>query len=120
MYYIVVRLIHLIEELLLYKIYLQNASGVHILATTGNDEGVILRLCTAVIETFVEFQNVIKGETSRSIHGGNIPPTTCYVMNYMKSMVDFNKTITYLLPEADITTLILGWLLRNNLFVIPL
>lgn len=60
--------------------------------------GVLNGLGEAAVGTFVEFENAVKGESSkRPIQGGEIHPLTRYVMNYMKLLVDYSDSLNVLL-----------------------
>lgn len=67
-----------------------------------NEVKVVLSgLGEAAIGTFVEFENAVKGESSRrALQGGEIHPVTRYVMNYIKLLVDYSDTLNSLLPNS--------------------
>ncbi|KAK6924682.1 Exocyst complex subunit Exo70, C-terminal [Dillenia turbinata] len=63
--------------------------------------GVLAALGEAAKGTFVEFENAVKGESSRkAIQGAEIHPLTRYVMNYVRLLVDYSQTLNALL-ESD-------------------
>lgn len=63
-------------------------------------EGILTRLGEAAKGTFVEFENAIQRETSKTaIPGGAIHPLTRYVMNYIKFLFDYTDTLKQLLDE---------------------
>ncbi|XP_031116164.1 exocyst complex component EXO70B1 [Ipomoea triloba] len=65
-------------------------------------KGVLDGLGEAAIGTFVEFENAVRGEASRTpIQGAEIHPLTRYVMNYVKLLVDYSNTINDLLPSVE-------------------
>nr|GEW25741.1 exocyst complex component EXO70B1-like [Tanacetum cinerariifolium] len=64
-------------------------------------KGVLSGMGMAGVGTFVEFENAVKGESSRAIQGGDIHPITRYVMNYLKLLVDYSDTLNTLLPNND-------------------
>ncbi|CAH9112830.1 unnamed protein product [Cuscuta europaea] len=65
-------------------------------------KGVLDGLGEAAIGTFVEFENAVKGEASKTpIQGGEIHPLTRYVMNYVKLLVDYSNTINELLHNVE-------------------
>ncbi|GJX81540.1 exocyst complex component EXO70B1 [Tanacetum coccineum] len=64
-------------------------------------KGVLSGMGMAGVGTFVEFENAVKGESSRDIQGGDINPITRYVMNYLKLLVDYSDTLNTLLPNND-------------------
>lgn len=50
--------------------------------------------------TFEEFENAVKGESSRKpMQSGEIHPVTRYVMNYVKLLVDYSDTLNLLLED---------------------
>ncbi|KAL3631706.1 hypothetical protein CASFOL_024690 [Castilleja foliolosa] len=76
-------------------------------------EGVLGGLGEAAIGTFVEFENAVKGETSRKpIQNGEIHPLARYVMNYAKLLVDYGDTINLLLENVKVES---GHPVRENL-----
>lgn len=67
----------------------------------GEVRAVLAGLGEAARGTFIEFENAVKGETSKKpIQGGEIHPLTRYVLNYVKLLVDYSKTLNSLL-ESD-------------------
>lgn len=68
-----------------------------------NEVKVVLSgLGEAAIGTFVEFENAVKGESSRrALQSGEIHPVTRYVMNYIKLLVDYSDTLNTLLPNSQ-------------------
>lgn len=51
--------------------------------------------------TLAEFENAVRGETSRkATHGGEIHPLTRYVMNYLKLLVDYSDSLNMLLKSG--------------------
>nr|XP_043608668.1 exocyst complex component EXO70B1-like [Erigeron canadensis] len=64
-------------------------------------KGVLSGLGMAAVGTFVEFENAVKGESSRAAQGGDLHPITRYVMNYLKLLVDYSETLNTLLPKGD-------------------
>lgn len=64
-------------------------------------KGVLNGLGMAAVGTFVEFENAVKAENSRAIHGGDIHPITRYVMNYLRLLVDYSETLNSLLPSNE-------------------
>ncbi|KAK6920530.1 Exocyst complex subunit Exo70, C-terminal [Dillenia turbinata] len=63
--------------------------------------GVLAALDEAARGTFVEFENAVKGESSKkAIQGAEIHPLTRYVMNYVRLLVDYSETLNALL-ECD-------------------
>ncbi|MBA0707857.1 hypothetical protein Golax_019866 [Gossypium laxum] len=64
-------------------------------------KGVLSGLGEAAKGTFVEFENAVKSEASKKpMQNGEIHPLTRYVMNYVKLLVDYSKTLNLLL-ESD-------------------
>ncbi|KAG8496515.1 hypothetical protein CXB51_008984 [Gossypium anomalum] len=64
-------------------------------------KGVLSGLGDAAKGTFVEFENAVKSEASKKpMQNGEIHPLTRYVMNYVKLLVDYSKTLNLLL-ESD-------------------
>eukprot|EP01018_Ginkgo_biloba_P014354 Gb_10562 [translate_table: standard] len=62
--------------------------------------GIFMRLGEAAKGTFVEFENAIQRETSRTpIPGGAIHPLTRYVMNYIRFLFDYTDTLKQLIDE---------------------
>ncbi|KAK1407180.1 hypothetical protein QVD17_38793 [Tagetes erecta] len=64
-------------------------------------KGVCSSLGMAAVGTFVEFENAVKGESSRAVLNGDIHPITRYVMNYLKLLADYSDTLNTLLPKDD-------------------
>ncbi|VFQ90528.1 unnamed protein product [Cuscuta campestris] len=65
-------------------------------------KGVLDGLGEAAIGTFVEFENAVQGEASKTpIQGGEIHPLTRYVMNYLIYLVDYSNTINELLSNVE-------------------
>lgn len=63
-------------------------------------DGILTRLGEAAKGTFVEFENAIQRETSKTpIPGGAIHPLTRYVMNYIKFLFDYTDTLQQLIDE---------------------
>ncbi|KAJ4835217.1 hypothetical protein Tsubulata_021044 [Turnera subulata] len=63
---------------------------------------VLARLGAAAKGTFAEFENAVRGESSRKpMLGGEIHPLTRYVMNYIKLVVDYSETLNSLLEDED-------------------
>ncbi|TYH24176.1 hypothetical protein ES288_A03G070400v1 [Gossypium darwinii] len=64
-------------------------------------KGVLSGLGDAAKGTFEEFENAVKSEASKKpMQNGEIHPLTRYVMNYVKLLVDYSKTLNLLL-ESD-------------------
>ncbi|GLJ15821.1 hypothetical protein SUGI_0260940 [Cryptomeria japonica] len=62
--------------------------------------GILRRLGEAVKGTFVEFENAIQRETSRTpIPGGAVHPLTRYVMNYIRFLFDYTDTLKHLIAN---------------------
>ncbi|CAM8962524.1 unnamed protein product [Rhodiola kirilowii] len=56
----------------------------------------------AAMGTFEEFENAVKGETSRKpTLGGEIHPLSRYVMNYAKLLVDYSDTLNSLFDDRS-------------------
>ncbi|XP_006645246.1 exocyst complex component EXO70B1-like [Oryza brachyantha] len=65
-------------------------------------EGILVRLGDAVRGTVAEFANAIQGETSRRpLPGGEIHPLTRYVMNYVRLLADYSRSLNQLLVDWD-------------------
>lgn len=65
-------------------------------------KGVLTGLGEAAIGTFVEFENAVKGETSKKpIQGGEIHPMCRYVMNYVKLLVDYSDLLNGILVNLE-------------------
>ncbi|KAG8078900.1 hypothetical protein GUJ93_ZPchr0007g4375 [Zizania palustris] len=65
-------------------------------------EGILMRLGDAVRGTVAEFANAIQGETSRrALPGGEIHPLTRYVMNYVRLLADYSRSLNHLLEDSD-------------------
>ncbi|KAK9277963.1 hypothetical protein L1049_027520 [Liquidambar formosana] len=65
-------------------------------------KGVLAGLGEAAEGTFVEFENDVRGESSRRpTQGGEIHPLTRYVMNYVKLLVDYSDSLNLLLKSSD-------------------
>ncbi|KAL5229170.1 hypothetical protein ABZP36_017435 [Zizania latifolia] len=65
-------------------------------------EGILARLGDAVRGTVAEFANAIQGETSRrALPGGEIHPLTRYVMNYVRLLADYSRSLNHLLEDWD-------------------
>ncbi|XP_050380891.1 exocyst complex component EXO70E2 [Argentina anserina] len=63
---------------------------------------VLLRLGDSVKATVIEFQNAIASNPSTSpVSGGGIHPLTRYVMNYMRTLIDYGPTLDLLLKDCD-------------------
>ncbi|XP_050223780.1 exocyst complex component EXO70B1 [Mercurialis annua] len=63
---------------------------------------VLAGLGEAAKGTFVEFENAVKGETSKKpMLNGEIHPLTRYVMNYVKLLVDYSGTLNSLLEDDE-------------------
>uniref|UniRef100_A0A0E0N6X0 Exocyst subunit Exo70 family protein n=1 Tax=Oryza rufipogon TaxID=4529 RepID=A0A0E0N6X0_ORYRU len=64
--------------------------------------GILMRLGDAVRGTVAEFANAIQGETSRrALPGGEIHPLTRYVMNYVRLLADYSRSLNQLLEDWD-------------------
>ncbi|KAH9291438.1 hypothetical protein KI387_043372 [Taxus chinensis] len=64
--------------------------------------GILTRLGEAAKGTFLEFENAIQTETSRTpIPGGAIHPLTRYVMNYIRFLFDYTDTLKHLLIDEE-------------------
>ncbi|XP_010929780.1 exocyst complex component EXO70B1-like [Elaeis guineensis] len=67
----------------------------------GEAEGILRRLGDAVRGTLLEFENAVKGESSRKpMQAGDIHPLTRYVMNYVRLLVDYSDTLDLLLEDG--------------------
>ncbi|XP_017236139.1 LOW QUALITY PROTEIN: exocyst complex component EXO70A1 [Daucus carota subsp. sativus] len=65
-------------------------------------KGVLTGLGEAAIGTFAEFENAVKGETSKKpIQGGEIHPMCRYVMNYVKLLVDYSDSLNGILENFE-------------------
>lgn len=65
-------------------------------------KGVLTGLGEAAVGTFVEFENAVKGETSKKpIQGGEIHPMCRYVMNYVKLLVDYSDSLNGILENFE-------------------
>ncbi|EEF51795.1 exocyst complex component EXO70B1 [Ricinus communis] len=65
-------------------------------------KGVLAGLGLAAKGTFMEFENAVKGETSKKpMLNGEIHPLTRYVMNYVKLLVDYSDTLNSLLEDDE-------------------
>lgn len=63
-------------------------------------DGILTRLGEAAKGTFVEFENAIQRDTSKTpIPGGAIHPLTRYVMNYIKFLFDYTDILKQLIDE---------------------
>ncbi|CAI9113371.1 OLC1v1013956C1 [Oldenlandia corymbosa var. corymbosa] len=66
-------------------------------------QGVLDNLAEAAIGTCLEFENAVKGETSRRpIQNGDIHPLTRYVMNYVYFLVDYSSIFNRLLENTRV------------------
>ncbi|KAF4361627.1 hypothetical protein CsatB_018279 [Cannabis sativa] len=64
--------------------------------------GVLGALGDAARGTFCEFENAVQNEASRKpMLSGEIHPLARYVMNYVRLLVDYSKTLNFLLEDAD-------------------
>ncbi|KAK8943961.1 hypothetical protein KSP40_PGU000765 [Platanthera guangdongensis] len=69
----------------------------------GEAEGILRRLGDSVRGTFMEFAKNVQKEVSRKpLSGGEIHPLTRYVMNYVKLLVDYSKTLDVLLDGENV------------------
>lgn len=65
-------------------------------------DGILTRLGEAAKGTFVEFENAIQRDTSKTpIPGGAIHPLTRYVMNYIKFLFDYTDIFKQLIDEKN-------------------
>lgn len=65
-------------------------------------DGILTRLGEAAKGTFVEFENAIQRDTSKTpIPGGAIHPLTRYVMNYIKFLFDYTDILKQLIDERN-------------------
>lgn len=65
-------------------------------------KGVLSRLGEAAKGTFVEFENAVRSETSKkTMLNAEIHPLTRYVMNYLRLLVVYSKTLDELLEGED-------------------
>lgn len=63
---------------------------------------VLMRLSESVRGIFAEFKHAIrKNTTTTPFAGGGVHPLTKYVMNYLKTLVDYGETINLLLRSKD-------------------
>lgn len=69
----------------------------------GEADGILRRLGDSVRGTFMEFaKNVQKEVSKKPLPGGEIHPLTRYVMNYIKLLVDYSKTLDLLLDGENV------------------
>lgn len=70
---------------------------------TGEAGGVLAALGDAARGTFCEFEKAVQSESSKKpMHSGEIHPLARYVMNYVRLLVDYSKTLNSLLQiESD-------------------
>ncbi|XP_038877265.1 exocyst complex component EXO70B1-like [Benincasa hispida] len=65
--------------------------------------GVLSGLGEAATGTFVEFENAIENENSKkAMQNAEIHPLIRYVMNYVRLLVDYSKTINSLLEDDEV------------------
>jgi len=63
---------------------------------------VLLRLSKSVRGIFAEFKNAIRKNTSTTpFAGGGVHPLTKYVMNYIRTLVDYSDTLNLLLKSDE-------------------
>ncbi|XP_010906146.1 exocyst complex component EXO70E2 [Elaeis guineensis] len=63
---------------------------------------VLLRLSESVRGSFMKFKYAIQSNTSTTpFAGGRVHPLTKYVMNYIKALADYGKTLDLLLEDLD-------------------
>ncbi|KAF7803079.1 exocyst complex component EXO70E2 [Senna tora] len=62
----------------------------------------LMRLGDCVRATFLEFGNAIASNASSTpFVGGGIHPLTRYVMNYLRTLIDYNETLNLLLKNQE-------------------
>lgn len=65
--------------------------------------GVLCGLGEAALGTFVEFENAIESENSKkAMQNAEIHPLVRYVMNYVRLLVDYSKTMNSLLEDEEV------------------
>ncbi|CAK9328035.1 unnamed protein product [Citrullus colocynthis] len=68
--------------------------------------GVLSGLGEAATGTFTEFENAIKSENSKkAMQNAEIHPLIRYVMNYVRLLVDYSKTMNSLLEDEEVQDL---------------
>lgn len=68
--------------------------------------GVLSGLGEAATGTFAEFENAIKSENSKkAMQNAEIHPLIRYVMNYVRLLVDYSKTMNSLLEDEEVQDL---------------
>lgn len=79
-------------------------------------KGVLGALGDAAKGTFAEFENAVRGESSRKpLQGGDIHPLTRYVMNYIRLLVDYSESLNSLLESVIVDDLESDYLQNDKL-----
>uniref|UniRef100_A0ACD5W3H7 Uncharacterized protein n=1 Tax=Avena sativa TaxID=4498 RepID=A0ACD5W3H7_AVESA len=89
-----------LDDLLPEAEFLFQAGGSDMVLTEYNE--VLLQLGEAARKTFAEFKYAIQSYTSSSaVPSGAVHPLTKYVMNYIKAVTVYSKTLDSLLKDTD-------------------
>ncbi|KAH6774587.1 exocyst subunit exo70 family protein E1 [Perilla frutescens var. frutescens] len=65
-------------------------------------QDVLQRLGDCAKTTFLEFENAVASNVSNNAFpGGGVHPLTRYVMNYIKALMDYRKTLNIVLKDRD-------------------
>ncbi|PIN14527.1 hypothetical protein CDL12_12840 [Handroanthus impetiginosus] len=65
-------------------------------------QDVLKRLGECTKATFLEFENAVASNVSaNAFPGGGVHPLTRYVMNYIKTLIDYRKTLDDVLKDQD-------------------
>lgn len=66
-------------------------------------QDVLQRLGECAKATFLEFENAVASNVSNNAFpGGGVHPLTRYVMNYIKALMDYSKTLNTVFKDRDI------------------
>lgn len=72
-------------------------------------QDVLQRLGECAKATFLEFENAVASNVSNNAFpGGGVHPLTRYVMNYIKALMDYSKTLNTVFKDRDSEDLGLG------------
>ncbi|KAI3462883.1 hypothetical protein Pfo_019546 [Paulownia fortunei] len=65
-------------------------------------QDILKRLADCAKSNFLEFENAVASNVSaNNVPGGGIHPLTRYVMNYIKALMDYSKTLDEVLKDQD-------------------
>ncbi|KAI3452216.1 hypothetical protein Pfo_008881 [Paulownia fortunei] len=65
-------------------------------------QDILKRLGDCAKATFIEFENAVASNVSaNAFSGGGVHPLPRYVMNYIKALMDYNKTLDEVLKDQD-------------------